>query len=128
MSPLSLRPSSLLLAAALACAALPSSAVAQRYIMKDGTALPAADVTLGSGALVQQVQIASGGSFERRYPFGDIARLEFPEPEAFEQADALVRAGKGEEALALVEPVYRQFAPFSRVPGSHWPRDRKSVV
>lgn len=122
MSPLSLRPSSLLLAAALACAALPSSAVAQRYIMKDGTALPAADVTLGSGALVQQVQIASGGSFERRYPFGDIARLEFPEPEAFEQADALVRAGKGEEALALVEPVYRQFAPFSRVPGSHWPR------
>jgi tetratricopeptide (TPR) repeat protein len=111
-----------ILAAALACAALPSTALAQRYILKDGTALPAADVSLGSGALVQQVQIPSGGSFERRYPFGDIARLEFPEPEAFEEADKLVRAGKGPEALALVEPVYRQFAPFSRIAGSHWAR------
>ena len=71
---------------------------------------------------MQQVQIASGGSFERRFPLGDIARLEFPEPDAFEETDTLLRAGKGPEALALVEPVYRQFAPFARVPGSHWPR------
>jgi hypothetical protein len=110
-----------LTAAALACV-LPSSASAQRYVMRDGTVLPAADVTLGSGALVQQVQIASGGSFERRFPFGDIARLEFPEPEGFEQAVTLIRAGNGTEALAAVEPIYRQFAPFSRLPGSHWPR------
>ncbi len=112
-----LRPSPLLLAAALACAAMPSGLFAQRYIMKNGTALPAANVTLGSGVLVEQ--IANG---ERRYPFGDIARLEFPEPESFDEVEALIRAGKGPEALAIVEPVYRQFAPFSRIRGSHWPR------
>ena len=121
MISLLLRPLPLALATALACA-LPSSLLAQRYVMKDGSVLPAAEVTLGSGALVQQVKIASGGSFERRFPFGDIARLEFPEPEAFEQAEALVSAGKGPDALALIEPVYRQFAPFSRIAGSHWPR------
>ncbi len=121
MSTPSLRPAFLLFATALACA-LPATALAQRYVMKDGAVLPAADVTLGSGALVQQVQIPSGGSFERRFAFGDIARLEFPEPEAFEKAEALVRAGQGPEALALIEPVFRQFAPFARVPGSHWPR------
>jgi tetratricopeptide (TPR) repeat protein len=116
------RISSYLFASVAFACALPSLALAQRYVMRDGTVLPAADVTLGSGALVQQVNIASGGSFERRFPFGDIARLEFPEPEGFEEADTLIRAGKGTEALAVVEPIYRQFAPFSRLPGSHWPR------
>lgn len=95
---------------------------AQRYQLKDGTVLDAADLTLGSGALIQQVKLPAGGSFERRYPIGDIARLDFPEPAALDEADKLVIAGKGEEALALVEPIYRQFAPFSKVPGSHWPR------
>lgn len=98
------------------------SAHAQRYILKDGTALAAADVTLGSGALVQQVKIASGGSFERRYPLADIARLDFPEPEALDEAEKFVAAGKGPEALALVEPLARQFAPFAKIPGSPWPR------
>jgi hypothetical protein len=112
------RPLSLLLALLASAAAVQ----AQRYIMKDGAALAATDVTLGSGALIQQVKLASGGSFERRYPLGDIARLEFPEPEALDEAQTLVVAGKGSEALALVEPIYRQFAPFSKIPGSHWPR------
>jgi hypothetical protein len=117
-------PWSLALSAALllGAAGLPSAAHAQRYILKDNTALPAAEVTLGSGALVQQVAIPGGGSFERRYPLGDIVRLDFPEPEALAEAEKLVVAGKGPDALKLVEPVYRQFAPFARVPGSHWPR------
>jgi len=97
-------------------------AFAQRYIMKDNTALAAAEVTLGSGALIQQVAIPGGGSFERRYPLADVVRLEFPEPETLDEADKLVAAGSGEDALKLVEPVYRQFALFSKVAGSHWPR------
>lgn len=107
------------LLAALACA---PAAHAQRYLVKGNVVLSAEDVTLGSGALVQKVKDASGGFYERRYPLADVVRLDFPEPEAFEQADKLVAAGKGDEALALVEPVYRQFAPFAKLPGSHWPR------
>jgi hypothetical protein len=112
----------LALLAALAALALPAAARAQRFILKDGTTLPAADVKLGSGALIQQVALPGGGSFERRFPLADLARLDFPEPETLDQAQALVVAGKSTEALELVEPVYRQFAPYSRLPGSHWPR------
>ena len=108
--------------AAAAAFAFPSTTFAQRYLLKDGTALAAADVTLGSGALVQQVAIPGGGSFERRYPLADIARLDFPEPEALDEAEKLVTAGSGADALKLIEPICRQFAPFARVAGSHWPR------
>lgn len=111
-------PTVLLVAAGVAA----SAAHAQRYLTRDGTVLQAGDVTLGAGMLVQQVQIASGGSFERRYPLGDIVQLDFPTPESIAQASTLVTAGKSAEALALLEPVYRQFAPFAKVPGSHWPR------
>ncbi len=97
------------------------AAFAQRYILKDNTALIAAEVTLGSGALIQQVAIPGGGSFERRYPLADIARLDFPEPEALDEAEKLITAGSGEDALKLIEPIYRQFAPFAKVPGSPWP-------
>lgn len=121
-STLVIRHWSSVLSAATAALALAPSAFSQRYILKDNTALQAADVTLGSGALVQQVALPGGGSFERRYPLGDVVRLDFPEPEALEEAQKLVAAGKGSEALPLVEPVYRQFAPFARVPGSHWSR------
>ncbi|NCY26695.1 MAG: hypothetical protein EBX37_18260, partial [Alphaproteobacteria bacterium] len=55
-----------------ACAA---NASAQRYILKDGAALAANDVTVAANALVQEVKITSGGTYERRYPFADIARL-----------------------------------------------------
>lgn len=106
----------------LAVVAVAPSAYSQRYQLKDGTILQAADVTLGSGALVQQVKIASGGSFERRYPISDIARLDFPLPEALDEAEKLVAAGDGPAALAKLEPVYRKFSPFAKLPGSHWPR------
>jgi len=109
-------------AALFGAVAFPSSVRAQRYILKDNTSLAAADVTLGSGALVQEVAITGGGSFERRFPLGDIARLDFPEPEALDEAEKLVVAGSGAEALKLIQPVYRQFAPFAKIAGSHWPR------
>jgi hypothetical protein len=104
-----------------ALAILPVS-YGQRYILKNGTALAADSVSLGVGVLVQQVALAGGGSSERRFPIGDIARIEFPEPEALDEAEKLVAAGSGAEALKIIEPVYRQFAPFSKIVGSYWPR------
>ncbi len=101
---------------------LPPAASAQRYFLKDGSSLAVHDVTVASNALVQQVKIPTGGTYERRYPFADIARLEFPEPPALDEAEALVTSGQGETALKLLDPVYRQFAPFPKTPGSPWPR------
>lgn len=101
---------------------LPPAASAQRYFLKDGSSLAVHDVTVASNALVQQVKIPTGGTYERRYPFADIARLEFPEPPALDEAEALVTSGQGEPALKLLDPVYRQFAPFPKTPGSPWPR------
>jgi tetratricopeptide (TPR) repeat protein len=105
-----------------AAVALASPADAQRYILKDGTVLQATEVTLGPGGLAQQVKLSAGGSFERRYPVSDLARIDFPEPETLDEAEKLVAAGKGAEALLLLDPVHRQFAPFAKIPGSHWPR------
>ena len=109
-------------AALLGAATLPTPAHAQRYILKDNTALAASDVTLGPGYLVQLVKLPTGGSFERRYPIPDIARLDFPEPEALDEAQKLLTAGQSAPALALLDPVVRQFAPYAKTPGSHWPR------
>ena len=102
--------------------AFSSAAHAQRYILKNGTQINAADVTLSPGFLVQQIPSPGGGSVEKRFPIADIARLDFPEPEELDAADGLVAAGKADEALQLVQPIYRQFAPFSKLPGSFWAR------
>lgn len=101
---------------------IPPAAFAQRYLLKDGTTLAAGDVTVGTNALVQEVKIPSGGTYERRFPFADIARLDFPEPPTLDEAETLTTAGQSEAALKLLEPICRQFAPFPQTPGSPWPR------
>jgi hypothetical protein len=106
----------------LAALSLISSAHAQRYLLKNGPPLNAADVTLSGGFFVQQIPSAGGGTVEKRFPLADLVRLDFPEPEELETAESLVAAGKGEEALQMVQPIYRQFAPFAKIPGSYWPR------
>jgi tetratricopeptide (TPR) repeat protein len=107
---------------AAAAFVFPNEALAGRYILKDGIILQATDVTLGTNGLVQEVKLDGGGSFERRYPISDLVGIDFPEPESLDEAEKLIASNKGAEALALLDPVNRQFAPFSKVPGSHWPR------
>lgn len=92
----------------------------QRYLLRDGTVLNAADVRLASGALVQEITLPGGGSGERRYALANIVRLDFPEPPEIAEAATLVAAGKGAEAVEKIEPLYRLFAPFPAIPGSWW--------
>lgn len=105
----------------LLCAILVLAAVspvcAQRYILKDGRVLNQADVVLKDGNLVRAL---AGGGAEVSYPLAQVVRLDWPEPEELEQARVLVAAGKGAEAEEKITPVYRQFAPFSKLPGSWW--------
>jgi TolA-binding protein len=90
---------------------------AQRYIMKDGRAVNHADITLKDGNLVRPL---AGGGGEVSFPIAQVVRLEWPEPEEIEQARQLVAAGNGAEADKKITPIYRQFAPFSKLPGSWW--------
>jgi tetratricopeptide (TPR) repeat protein len=104
----------------LICALLALAAVsplcAQRYVLKDGRVLNQADVKLKGSNLVRSI----GDGAEVSYPVSQVVRLDWPEPEEIGQARELVAAGKGAEAEEKITPLYRQFAPFSKVPGSWW--------
>ncbi len=104
-----------LLCALLALAAV-SPLCAQRYILKDGKAINQADVVLKDGKLVRA--LAAGA--EVSYPLAQVVRLDWPEPEELDQARQLLVAGKPVEAEEKITPIYRQFAPFSKLPGSWW--------
>lgn len=105
----------------LICALLVLTAVsplcAQRYILRDGRVLNSSDVTLKDGSLVRPLD---GGGGEITYQISQVARLEWPEPAELAKARELVAAGKGAEAEELIAPVYRQFSPFPKLPGSWW--------
>ena len=105
-----------LLCALLALAAV-SPLCAQRYILKDGRVLNQADVTLKDGNLVRAL---AGGGGEVAYPLSQVVRLDWPEPAELDQARQLAAAGKPAEAEEKITPIYRQFAPFSKLPGSWW--------
>jgi len=104
-----------LLYALLALAAV-SPLCAQRYILKDGKSLNQADVTLKGLNLVRSV---SDGA-EVSYPLSQVVRLEFPEPVEIDQSRQLAAAGKAAEVEEKITPIYRQFAPFAKIPGSWW--------
>jgi tetratricopeptide (TPR) repeat protein len=99
-----------------------ASASAQTYLLKTGALLRASDVTVTPDAVVQTVTLPAGGTYDRRYPISDLARLDVPEPAALDEAEPLVASGQAEAALKLLDPVHRQFAPFRLTPGSPWPR------
>jgi len=105
-----------LLCTLLALAAI-SPLCAQSYILKDGRVINHADITLKDGNLVRPL---AGGGGEVSYPISQVTRLEWPEPEELAQANELAAAGKGAEAEEKITPIYRQFAPFSKLPGSWW--------
>lgn len=104
------------LVCALLALAAASPLCAQRYILKDGRVLNHADVVMKGGNLVRSV--ADGA--EVSYQISQVVRLDWPEPEELDQARQLVAAGKGVEAEEKITPIYRQFAPFSKLPGSWW--------
>jgi tetratricopeptide (TPR) repeat protein len=105
-----------LLCSLLALAAV-SPLCAQRYLLTDGRILNSADVTLKDGSLVRPL---AGGGGEITYQISQVARLDWPEPVELAQSRELVAAGKGAEAEKLITPIYQQFAPFPKLPGSWW--------
>jgi tetratricopeptide (TPR) repeat protein len=100
----------------LALAAV-SPLCAQRYLLKDGRALNQSEVTLKGNNLVRAL---SGGGGEISYPISDVVRLDWPEPAEIEEARVLEAGGNHAAAEEKITGVYRQFGPFSKLPGSWW--------
>ncbi len=94
---------------------IPPSGHAQSFILRNGAVVPADAVEIRDNALVAT---AAGGQVERRVPLTEVVRLDFPPPPEFDGAEAELLAGRSAEALALVEPLVRRFAPFATLPGS----------
>lgn len=90
---------------------------AQRYLLKDGRALTQSEITLKGNNLVRAL---SGGGGEVSYPISDVVRLDWPEPGELEESRLLAAGGKHAESEEKITGVYRQFAPFSKLPGSWW--------
>jgi hypothetical protein len=94
---------------------VPHDGRAQSYILRNGAVVPADAVEIRDNSLVST---AGGGQVERRVPFTEIVRLDFPAPPEFASAETELLAGRSAEAAALVEPLVRRFAPFATLPGS----------
>jgi tetratricopeptide (TPR) repeat protein len=104
----------------LALAAV-APASAQRYILKDGRVLNQADVTLRDGSLVRGLSSGGeAGSVEVSYPLSQVVRLDWPEPAELAAGRTLLASGKPADAVEKALGVYRQFAPFTKIPGSWW--------
>lgn len=102
-----------------------SGAEAQRYFLRGGAVLQADEVTVGPDHLAREVVFPDGSSYVKRYPFADVVRVDFPEPAGIGEARILLDNGRAEEALALLDPLHRQFSPFPKTLGSPWPRVAK---
>ena len=90
---------------------------AQRYLLKDGRILSDADVKLKGANLVREL---AGGGAEISYPISQVVQIDWPEPAEVGAARELLLSGKSVEAEEEIMPVYNQFAPFAKVPGSWW--------
>ena len=111
----------LLATLALVIGSLTAPVAAQRYELADGTVLDAEAVVLRGGVLVHVVEVDGGvGAVERTHRLSDVVRLDWPKPKELAEARRCLSNGNAAGALAALAVVRRQFAPFSRVPGSWW--------
>lgn len=90
---------------------------AQRYQLKDGKILKHPEVIVKGEFLVRSL---SGGVGEQKTPLANVVRLDWPQPAEIAEARVLLAAGSAAEAETKITPIYKQFAPFSTLPGSWW--------
>ena len=119
MSPLSIaRP--LLLSVLLAGAV--GSAGAQTFYFNDGRKATMPEARISGTNIVVPIKLsgAEGGSAESSLPIAKLIRVDWPAPEELLQAEASLRAGKADAALAKVELLLPGQEPLLAVPGSWW--------
>jgi len=91
-------------------------APAQSLVLKDGRVVGATRVLRKGDKIVAE----SAPAGEAIFAITEIERIAFPEPPEIARVPELIVAGKGEEAIALIEPVVNYQVDFRELPGNWW--------
>lgn len=108
------------LAALIACSLLSVAAHlrAQSIVLKDGSMMPVADLTIADGKILRNITLSNGQKGQSSVSFSEIQQLVWPNPQQITDARNLMAAGKANEAVALLQQAKDFFRPFKDIPGN----------
>ena len=92
---------------------------AQTIVLKSGQRVETSGVRRSGDMVMGKIQVA-GSSGEIGHLISSIAKIEFPEPKALQNATDLMTQGEPQKAIAEVNPVLAYYEPFREIPGSWW--------
>lgn len=92
---------------------------AQALLLKDGRTLSEKDLAFDKDGFVL-ARNEGGATIERRTPYAEVVRMEWPAPEGLAAARTALDAAKHEEAARLAEGVMRSFEATRGVAGTPW--------
>ena len=107
----------LLIALLLLVAALP--AYPQTIVLKSGQRVDTQGIRRSGDMVMGKIQVGAS-SGEIGHLISTIAKIEFPEPKALQNATQLMAQGQPEKALAELNPVLAFYEPFREIPGAWW--------
>ncbi len=90
-------------------------ASAQTFWMQDGRKITMPPAVLDDQRIVNRLAGESVGQ-----PISNIVRLEWPDPPAFAEAEALLKSNRAPEAFALIDATLKPQQLFREIPGSWW--------
>jgi tetratricopeptide (TPR) repeat protein len=94
---------------------------AQTIILKDGSTVAALSVRRDGNTVMATVPLqGTTGTAGLAKPVDQITRIAFPEPPQIGAANKLVAQGNAADALAQLDPVIAQQAPFRDIAGNFW--------
>ena len=92
---------------------------AQTITLKDGKTIPSSHLRR-DGATVMTTTTVGSSLGEIGYAVAQIDSIQFPEPPQLKDANALIAAGKLDQALSAIEPVITFYRPFRDIKGNFW--------
>jgi len=107
-------------AALITCCVLAAVAQlrAQSIVLKDGSMLAVADLTLADGKILRNITLSGGQKGQSSIAFSEIQQLVWPNPQQIIDARNLMAAGKANEAVALLQQAKDFFRPFKDIQGN----------
>lgn len=105
-----------LVATGLFAALVPAGA--QSIVLKDGSMIPVADLTVGDGKISRTITLSNGQKGQASISFADIQQLVWPNPQQLTDARNLMASGKAKEAVALLQQAKDFFRQFKDIKGN----------
>ena len=107
-------------AALITCCVLSAAAQlrAQSIVLKDGSMMQVADLTLADGKILRNITLSNGQKGQSSVSFADIQQLVWPNPQQLIDARNLMATGKANEAVALLQQAKDFFRQFKDIQGN----------